>query len=73
MHFRTRLLNSKEVGALAGLAPVPNVSGERRGVRVIWGGRAAVRRILYLAALTAQARNNDMRTIYRHLIAVLRP
>lgn len=62
-------LNSKEVGALAGLAPVPDDSGERQGVRVIWGGRAAVRRILYLAALTAQARNNDMRNFYRHLIA----
>lgn len=66
-------LNSKEVGALAGLAPVPDDSGERQGVRVIWGGRAAVRRILYLAALTAQARNNDMQTVYRRLIANGKP
>ncbi len=61
-------LNSKEVGALAGLAPVPDDSGERQGVRVIWGGRAAVRRILYLAALTAKACNNDMRNFYQRLV-----
>jgi len=62
-------LSNKEAGALAGLAPVPDDSGERQGVRVIWGGRGAVRRILYLAALSAKACNSDMRNFYSRLTA----
>jgi transposase len=60
-------LNDKKIGALAGLAPVADDSGERQGVRVIWGGRAAVRRILYLAAVTAIRCNNDMKLFYGRL------
>lgn len=61
-------LNDKQIAALGGLAPVADDSGERRGVRVIWGGRAAVRRILYLAALSARTCNKDMKAFYRRLI-----
>ena len=62
-------LTNKQIGALAGLAPVADNSGERQGARVIWGGRAAVRRILYLAALSASQRNSDMKAFYSRLLA----
>jgi transposase len=59
----------KQVALLAGLAPVADDSGERQGVRVIWGGRPAVRRALYLAALSAHRFNPDMKVVYDRLIA----
>jgi transposase len=64
---------SKEIGMLAGLAPIADESGQRQGVRVIWGGRASVRRILYLAAVTAARVNSDMRTFYQRRIADGKP
>ena len=48
-------LTAKQIGMLAGLAPIADQSGERDGIRVIWGGRPAVRRVLYLAALSAHS------------------
>ena len=62
-------LNAKQVGMLAGLAPVADQSGQREGLRVIWGGRPAVRRVLYLAAVSAVRANADMKTFYRRLRA----
>jgi transposase len=62
-------LSDKQAGALGGLAPKADDSGQRRGVRVIWGGRAAVRRILYLAAVSAKSCNADMKAFYKRLIA----
>lgn len=41
------------VAALAGLAPFDDDSGQRKGRRHISAGRSAVRRCLYMAALTA--------------------
>src|SRR6266498_3842163 len=58
---------------LAGLAPIADQSGVRDGVRVIWGGRAGVRRILYLAALTAARFNADMKTFYQRLTVSGKP
>jgi transposase len=46
-------IDRRAVAALAGLAPVPRDSGRRRPARRIGGGRAQVRRLLYLAALQA--------------------
>jgi len=62
-------LTNKQIGALAGLAPVADDSGQRKGVRVIWGGRAIVRRILYLAALSAAQHNRDMKAFHSRLLA----
>ena len=45
--------SAKTIAALAGLAPLNNDSGERRGKRSIKGGRSRVRRALYMAALSA--------------------
>jgi transposase len=66
-------LNAKQVGMLAGLAPIADQSGERDGVRVIWGGRPAVRRVLYLAALSASRFNPSMNAFYRRLRACGKP
>jgi transposase len=60
---------AKQIALLAGLAPIADQSGKRQGVRVIWGGRAAVRRVLYLAALSASRYNADMKTFYARLRA----
>jgi len=60
-------LTAKQIGMLAGLAPIADQSGERQGIRVIWGGRPAVRRILYLAALSATRFNADMKAFYNRL------
>ncbi|RDD68802.1 transposase [Paracoccus versutus] len=46
-------LDRRRIAALVGLAPHANELGHRRGKRSIWGGRAAIRPALYLAALTA--------------------
>jgi transposase len=59
----------RQAAMLAGLAPIPDDSGERQGVRVIWGGRPALRRALYLAALSARRFNADMKTVYDRLLA----
>lgn len=42
-----------KLAALAGLAPFARDSGSMRGARTIRGGRPEVRRVLYLAALSA--------------------
>jgi transposase len=60
-------LTNKQIGALAGVAPVADDSGEREGTRVVWGGRGIVRRMLYLAALSAAQHNKDMKLFHQHL------
>lgn len=59
----------KQIGMLAGLAPIADQSGKREGIRVIWGGRGKVRRALYLAALSAAAHNPAMKILYQRLIS----
>jgi len=66
-------LTTKQIAMLAGLAPIADQSGERDGVRVIWGGRKAVRRILYLAALSAIRFNADMKAFHQRLKSVGKP
>ena len=63
-------LTGKQAAMLAGLAPVANESGERQGVRVIRGGRAAVRRALYLAALTGSRWNAGLKAFYDRLLGM---
>lgn len=50
-------LSSRALASLAGLAPFAQESGQWKGQRHIRGGRAAVRRVLYMAALTATRYN----------------
>jgi transposase len=60
-------LNRKQIAALVGIAPLNRDSGTLRGRRTIWGGRATVRAVLYMAALVASRRNAVIRTFYRRL------
>ena len=60
-------LNRWEVAALAGVAPLTQDSGRRRGKRRVWGGRAPVRAALYMAAVTATRHNPVIRALYRRL------
>jgi transposase len=63
----------RQIGMLAGLAPLADESGERKGVRVIFGGRPAVRRSLYLAAVTAVRHNPEMKAFFRRLTTSGKP
>lgn len=60
-------INRKEISALAGLAPYNHDSGNFHGRRSIRGGRAPVRNILYMAALTARRCNSVIRDFARRL------
>lgn len=46
-------INRKQVAALCGLAPFAKDSGQQRGLRFVQGGRAQLRRALYMATLSA--------------------
>jgi transposase len=60
-------LNRKQIAALVGIAPLNCDSGTFRGRRGIWGGRATVRAVLYMAALVASRRNSVIRDFYKRL------
>ncbi len=60
-------LNRRQAAALAGLAPHPRESGQWHGRRSIGGGRAAVRRALYMAALVAAHANGQLKEFYQRL------
>jgi transposase len=62
-------LSGRQVAALAGLAPFDDDSGRRRGVRRVSGGRAQVRSVLYMAALSAARCNAALREFYLRLKA----
>lgn len=57
----------KALTALVGLAPWSRDSGAQRGYRSIRGGRGAVRRVLYLAALSAIRHNEELERFYHGL------
>lgn len=60
-------LTRRQIAALVGVAPFNRDSGKHQGERVIWGGRAQVRRTLYMAAVSAMRCNPVIRTFYAHL------
>src|SRR6185437_8096560 len=61
-------LSHKEVSALAGVAPFNKDSGQSKGKREIWGGRAPVRSALYMAVLSARKFNPALKRFYNRLI-----
>lgn len=63
-------LDRRRVAALVGVAPLNRDSGQMRGQRTIWGGRADVRRTLYMATLTAVRHNPILKNHYERLLAV---
>lgn len=62
-------LTGKQIAALVGVAPLNRDSGTWRGKRTVWGGRAQVRAILYMSALTATRFNPVIRVFYQRLCA----
>lgn len=61
-------LSDTQAAALAGLAPYNEDSGPYRGRRHIRGGRPRVRRVLYMAALSAIRHNRILQSFYRRLL-----
>lgn len=62
-------LNRKQIAALVGVAPLNNDSGKAEGKRTTWGGRGAVRAVLYMAALSAFRYNPTIRAFRDRLLA----
>lgn len=66
-------LEPGQPAALVGLAPYARDSGQQRGHRSIQQGRPQVRRVLYMAAVTACQHNPVLRELYRRLRARGKP
>lgn len=62
-------LNRGEAGKLVGVAPLPDDSGTSRGVRRIYGGRAPLRKVLFMATMGAMLHNPHLRAYYDGLRA----
>ncbi|HZC00810.1 MAG TPA: IS110 family transposase, partial [Gammaproteobacteria bacterium] len=60
-------LSRHQIAALVGVAPLNRDSGRFRGKRTVWGGRARVRAVLYMAALTATRYNPIIKAFYHRL------
>ena len=60
-------LDHRRIASLAGLAPHACDSGLHRGKRHVWGGRADVRRTLYLAAFIASRYDPALRAFRKRL------
>jgi transposase len=66
-------LNRQKIAALVGVAPFNHDSGKLRGTRAIAGGRADVRGVLYMAALSARHWNPAIRAFADRLQAAGKP
>jgi transposase len=66
-------LNRQQISKLVGVAPLNRDSGQQRGSRHIYGGRAGLRRVLYMAALTASRHNSVIKEFYQRLRANHKP
>lgn len=66
-------LDRRAIAALVGVAPFNRDSGQWRGRRMIWGGRASVRAALYMAALVATRHNATLKGFYQRLRAAGKP
>jgi transposase len=66
-------LSRKQIAALVGVAPLNRDSGLLRGYRAIWGGRAPVRAVLYMATVAAVRCNPIIAAFYARLCAAGKP
>ncbi|MBL8328634.1 MAG: IS110 family transposase [Rubrivivax sp.] len=66
-------LGRRQISKLVGVAPLADDSGPRKGKRRIWGGRAHVRAVVYMAALVAIQHNPAIKVFYSRLIAAGKP
>jgi len=66
-------LNRRQIATLVGVAPLNCDSGTHKGKRKIWGGRADIRSVLYMCAMTAARCNPIIRTFYQRLLQAGKP
>jgi transposase len=66
-------IDRRGLAALVGVAPLNRDSGAFRGRRMVAGGRGSVRKVLFMATLTAIRFNPAIRALYQRLIARGRP
>lgn len=62
-------IKSAQLSSLVGVAPFNKDSGKHSGRRCIYGGRADLRSVLYMAALVATRYNQKMKEVYQRLVA----
>ena len=62
-------LNRKQIAALVGVAPFNRDSGFMKGKRCIWGGRAQVRSVLFMATFSALRHNPVIAEFYERLMS----
>lgn len=62
-------LRNRPIGALVGVVPYDFESGKMKGLRCIFGGRAPVRRVLFMAAQAAALWNPTLKAFKQRLLA----
>jgi len=66
-------LSRRQIAALVGVAPMNRDSGTKRGRRMVSGGRARIRAVLYMGALVATRHNPVIHSFYQRLLAAGKP
>lgn len=66
-------LDRRQIASLAGLAPWTRQSGQWRGKSFIGGGRASVRRALFMGAMTVAHHNPHLKAFRDKLVAAGKP
>ena len=66
-------LGHKQIAALVGVAPFTRQSGQWRGKSFIAGGRASVRRALFMGAMVARRHNPVLKAFFERLVAAGKP
>jgi len=61
-------LNQRKISVLVGVAPLNRDSGDFTGTRRIWGGRAKVRHVLYMATVASLRHNPVIQAYHQRLI-----
>jgi transposase len=61
-------LSTQKISTLVGVAPLNRDSGQMQGKRTIFGGRAPVRQMLYMATLVAVRHNPVIQAFYDRLL-----
>ncbi len=62
------ILSNKQISALVGVAPFPRESGNWKGKRFCQGGRNSIRKVLYMATISASRFNPVIKQFYEHLL-----
>lgn len=61
-------ISRRQIASLAGLAPHPKQSGKVNAYRKVSGGRQQAKQILFMVAIVAARRNEDMKIFYDRLL-----